>query len=141
MPTLGNVDAKPVPFVLTAFPRLMGLLADLPASSTNTTFASPVEQTLIGKKADDTPYYDVVECRTQFQAALKAVVNKLGTYLELHAAFIVQVQALHPKNAGPIATDVTAYRELFQQGELAQLQSLNNVEWCLYQAMCITVPW
>ena len=141
MLTLGNADAKPGLVVLTAYPQLMGLLADLTTSSTNSTFASPIEQTLIGKKADDTPYYDVVECRTQFQAALKAMVNKLGTYLELHAAFIVQVQALHPKNVASIATDVTTYRGLFQSGELARLQSPNNGEWCLYQAMRRTVPW
>ena len=142
MPTLGNVDTKLVPVVvLTAYPRLMGLLADLTASSTNSTFASPVEQTLIGKEADDTPYCDVVECRTQLQAALNAMVNKLGTYLELHAAFIVQVQALHPKNVASIATNITAYWELFQPGELTQLQSHNNGEWCLYQVMCRTVPW
>ena len=140
MPTPGEADTKPVPVVLTAYPRLMGLLAALTTSSTASTFTSPVEQTLLGKKGDGTPYYVVPECRTQFQAALKAMVQKLGTYLDSHAAFIAQVQALHPKNVASIATDVTGYRELFQPGELAQLQSPNNGEWCLYRAMCRTVP-
>ena len=95
----------------------------------------------MGKKADDTPYYAVAECRSQFQSASKAMAQKLGTYLELHAAFIVQVHALHPKNVDSIAPDVIAYRELFQLGKLAQLLSPSNVDWCLYRAMCRHVPW
>ena len=69
------------------------------------------------------------------------MANKLNKYLDGHAAFLVEAQALHPKNIDAIMANVASYSNLFSPHELAQLRSTENGEWVLYRSMCPAVPW
>ena len=69
------------------------------------------------------------------------MANKLNKYLDGYAAFLVEAQALHPKNIDAIMANVASYSNLFPPHELAQLRSTENGEWALYRSMCPAVPW
>ena len=141
MPTPGDEDRQPRCRVLEAYDSLRKLEAALTTASTATAFGGRVEAALHRKRSDDSPFYDVEECRTEFRSALKAMVDKLNKYLDGHAAFLVEAQALHPKNTDSIRPTVASYCKLFSLNELAQLRSTGNGEWLLYRSMCPAVPW
>ena len=107
--------------MLEAFDSLRKLEAALTTASIATAFGGRVEAALHRKRSDDSPFYDVEECRTEFRSALKAMVDTLNKYLDGHAAFLVEAQALYPKNNDSIRPTVASYSSLFSPNELAQL--------------------
>ena len=124
-------------------PYLKGCTSSLAltTASTAVTFGGTVESALFCKRSDDSPFHDVEERRTEFCSTLKAMVDKLNKYLDRHAAFHVEAQALHPKNIDSIMPNVASFSNLFSPSELARLRSTENGEWASYRSMCPVVPW
>ena len=105
--------------MLEAHGSLKKLEAALTTASTTVTFGGTVESALLRKKADYSPFHDVEERRTEFCSALKAMADKLNKYLDGHAAFLVEAQALHPTNIEWTMANVSSYSNLFFPHELA----------------------
>ena len=59
MPTPGDESRKPLCLVLGAHSSLMALQAALVTASTAASFGGRMEKTLMGKKSNGKPYYDV----------------------------------------------------------------------------------
>ena len=83
--------------MLEAYSSLRALEAALATASTAVTFGGRVDAALHRKRSDDSLFYDVAERCTDFCLALKAMVDKLNKYLDVHAAFLWRHRHCTPK--------------------------------------------